>query len=114
MWLDARDGVAASQLDGYLFRAAQSGPVPAEVLLHGGGGLNSTISYKIMSRETGWARRINEAGYAVLMVDSFAPLIGDNDVWTRVGPCRELTDRAVSRGAIFDYQLYAGAYHSFD
>lgn len=211
----AKDGTAATQLDGYLFRPSRSGPVPAIVFLHGCGGLISTISHKIMSRETDWARRLNEAGYAVLMVDSFAPrgsgemcsrsgfkeaiylarpadaygalgwlqqqpfiardrvammgwsngggtvlfalgrkygrpasfagtgfkaaiafypgscseqrmgadwtpaipllvLIGDKDVWAPTGPCKELVDRAVSRGAVIDYQLYAGAYHAFD
>lgn len=213
--LDARDGMPATQLDGYLFRPSKPGPVPAVVFLHGCGGLISSISHRIMSRETDWAKRLNEAGYAVLMVDSFAPrgsgemcsssgfkewiylrrpadaygalawlqqqpfiareriammgwsngggavlfalgkkhgrpvnssgpgfkaavafypgscseqrmggdwtpaiplllLIGGKDVWTPASPCKELVDRAMSRGATIDYQLYPGAYHDFD
>jgi len=213
--LDARDGAPATQLDGYLFRPSKSGPVPAVVFLHGCGGLVSAISHKIMSRETDWAARLNAAGYAVLMVDSFSPrgsgemcsrsgfkewiylrrpadaygalawlqrqpfvagdrvamigwsngggavlfalsmkfgrpagfagpdfkaavafypgscseqrmgadwrpaipllvLIGEKDVWTPPAPCKDLVDRAVSRGANIDYQLYPGAYHDFD
>jgi dienelactone hydrolase len=213
--LDAQDGMPATKLDGYLFRPPKTGPVPAVVFLHGCGGLISSVSHRIMSREADWARRLNESGYAVLMVDSFAPrgssemcssssfkewiylrrpadaygalawlqqqafiakeriammgwsngggavlfalgrkygrpahfsgpefraavafypgscseqrmggdwtpaipllvLIGGKDIWTPSAPCKELVDRAVSRGATIDYQLYPGAYHDFD
>ncbi len=41
-------------------------------------------------------------------------LIGDKDVWTPAGPCKELVDGAIRRGARIDYHAYAGAYHDFD
>ena len=81
---DGKDGAQPTQLEGYLFRPAKSGPVPAVVFLHGCGGLISSISNKIMSRETDWARRLNDAGYAVLMVDSFAPR-GSGEMCSRSG-----------------------------
>jgi dienelactone hydrolase len=69
------DGATPTTLDGYLFRPTKAGPgpAPAVVFLHGCGGLISGISHQIMSRETDWARRLNELGYVVLMVDSFTP-----------------------------------------
>lgn len=82
--LDARDGAPGTQLDGYLFRPSKPGPVPAVVFLHGCGGLISTISHKIMSRETDWAAWLNAAGYAVLMVDSFGPR-GSGEMCSRSG-----------------------------
>lgn len=82
--LDGKAGAPPTTLDGYLFRPAKSGPVPAVVFLHGCGGLISTISNKIMSRETDWAKRLNDAGYAVLMVDSFAPR-GSGEMCSRSG-----------------------------
>jgi dienelactone hydrolase len=73
--LDGTNGAAATRLDGYLFRPTRPGPnpAPAVVFLHGCGGLISGISHKIMSRETDWAKRLNDLGYIVLMVDSFTP-----------------------------------------
>jgi len=68
------DGAPSTTLDGYLFRPTKGpGPAPAVVFLHGCGGLISGISHQIMSRETDWAKRLNELGYVVLMVDSFTP-----------------------------------------
>jgi dienelactone hydrolase len=68
------DGAPPTTLDGYLFRPARGpGPAPAVVFLHGCGGLISGISHQIMSREMDWAKRLNELGYVVLMVDSFTP-----------------------------------------
>jgi dienelactone hydrolase len=73
--LDGKDGAAPTQLDGYLFRPSKAGPgpAPAVVFLHGCGGLISGISHKPMSREVDWARRLNDQGFVVLMVDSFTP-----------------------------------------
>lgn len=82
--LDGGDGRAPTQLDAYLFRPAKAGPAPAVVFLHGCAGLISSISHKIMSRETDWAGRLNEAGYAVLMVDSFTPR-GSGEMCSRSG-----------------------------
>jgi dienelactone hydrolase len=212
------EGTSATQLDGYLFRADRPGPRPAIVFMHGCGGLISSISHKIMSREMDWADRMTAEGYSVLMVDSFttrgtgemcsrsgfkewlymrrpadaygalaylrtqpdiahdriglmgwsngggatlfalgkrnadrpagggaaAPefraavafypgscseerqgsgwttsvplliLIGAKDVWTPAGPCKELVDQAVRRGAAVEFHAYADAYHDFD
>lgn len=41
-------------------------------------------------------------------------LTGQEDVWTPAGPCKELVDRATSRGAPVDFHAYLGAYHDFD
>lgn len=41
-------------------------------------------------------------------------LTGQEDVWTPAGPCRELVDRATSRGAPIEFHAYPGAYHDFD
>jgi dienelactone hydrolase len=54
----------------YLRRPAGNGPFPAIVALHGCGGL-FTRKGEIQSREQDWAQRLNAAGYAVLLVDSF-------------------------------------------
>jgi dienelactone hydrolase len=70
--LDGKGGAQPTQLDGYLFRAGRPGPRPAIVFMHGCGGLISSISHKIMSREMDWADRMTAEGYSVLMVDSFA------------------------------------------
>lgn len=82
--LDATDGNAPTQLDGYLFRAGKPGPSPAVVFLHGCGGLISGISHRIMSREIDWAGRLNAAGIAVLMVDSFTSR-GSGEMCSRSG-----------------------------
>jgi dienelactone hydrolase len=58
-------------LNAYLFRGDKPGAQPAVVFLHGCGGLISTITRRISGRETDWARRLNDLGYSVLMVDSF-------------------------------------------
>jgi dienelactone hydrolase len=73
--LDGAGGAAPTRLDGYLFHPtrAATGPAPAVVFLHGCGGLISGLSHKIMSREVDWAKRLNDKGYVVLMVDSFTP-----------------------------------------
>ena len=214
--LDGKDGAAPTQLDGYLFKPNKPGSYPAVVFLHGCGGLISGASHKIMSREVDWAAKLNAAGVAVLMVDSFAPrgsgemcsragfkewlylrrpadaygalaylqtlprvsrdrigiigwsngggavlfavgkrnsgrppnfagpdfraavafypgscseqrmgmdwtpsiplliLIGENDLWTPAGPCKELADGAARRGAPVEFHAYPGAYHDFD
>jgi len=68
------DGTASekpTQIDGYLLRPSGQGPFPAVVFLHGCGGLISSLSHQIVSREMDWAGRLNAKGIAVLMVDSF-------------------------------------------
>jgi len=214
--LDGKGGAPPTELDGYLFRADRPNPQPAIVFLHGCGGLISSISHKIMSREMDWAGRMTAEGYSVLMVDSFTTrgsgemcsrsgfkewlylrrpadaygaltylegqpfvdrnriglmgwsngggaalfaiakqgggrpadfagpdfraavafypgscneerlsaawtpsiplmiLISDKDVWTPASPCRQVVDLAVKRGALIEFQQYAGAYHDFD
>jgi dienelactone hydrolase len=41
-------------------------------------------------------------------------LMGDQDVWTPVGPCKDMMDGAVSRGSPVELHIYPGAYHAFD
>jgi dienelactone hydrolase len=213
--LDGTADRTPTQLDGYLFKPIRPGPMPAVIFLHGCGGLISTTSHRIMSREMDWAAKLNAQGMAVLMIDSFAPrdsgemcsrsgfkewlylrrpadaygalawlqqqpfvardriavigwsngggavlfalgprygrpagftgpdfraaiafypgscsekrmggdwtpsiplmvVIGEKDVWTPAAPCKELVDRAVSRGAPIAWQAYPDAYHDFD
>jgi dienelactone hydrolase len=58
-------------LDAYLFRAPGEGSHPAALFLHGCGGLVRP-SGAINARELDWAARLNQAGYSVLMIDSFS------------------------------------------
>lgn len=55
---------------GKLLRPRGPGPFPAIVALHGCGGL-LTKSGKVAAREADWAERFVEAGYVVLLADSF-------------------------------------------
>jgi dienelactone hydrolase len=64
--------VAATPLDGYLFRPASGGRHPTLVFLHGCSGIIGR-SGTINSREADWAGRFTAAGYVVLMVDSLTP-----------------------------------------
>jgi len=41
-------------------------------------------------------------------------LMGAEDVWTPAAPCKIFLDRAISRGAPIEMQIYPGAYHGFD
>jgi dienelactone hydrolase len=41
-------------------------------------------------------------------------LIGAEDVWTPMAPCKTFLDGAIARGAKVEMQVYPGAYHSFD
>ncbi len=70
---DAGDGRPATELTAYLFKPNRPGPMPAVVFLHGCGGLISSLSHRIMSREMDWAGKLTAQGYAVLMIDSFTP-----------------------------------------
>lgn len=62
-------------LDGYLYQPAATAPGkhPAVVFLHGCGGLLGRKSHVPLTRETAWAKELNDLGYTVLMVDSFTP-----------------------------------------
>ncbi|MBV8118815.1 MAG: dienelactone hydrolase family protein [Alphaproteobacteria bacterium] len=62
-----------TMLDGYLYRAAEAGPHPGVVFLHGCGGMISDRLGTINTREVEWAMALNSIGYTVLMVDSFGP-----------------------------------------
>lgn len=74
---DSADGHA--RLTGYLFRPPGDGPFPAIVLMHGRGGLYSTLPGSGVSigslsvRHRHWARFWASEGYVALLVDSFAP-----------------------------------------
>ncbi|WP_323122076.1 dienelactone hydrolase family protein [Burkholderia alba] len=63
---------SATRLDGYLFPAPGPGRHPAAVFLHGCSGLFNRAG-AIYARERDWARRLNDAGITVLMVDSLGP-----------------------------------------
>jgi dienelactone hydrolase len=41
-------------------------------------------------------------------------MIGAEDVWTPLGPCKIFIDGAIGRGAPIQMQIYPGAYHDFD
>jgi len=41
-------------------------------------------------------------------------LIGAEDVWTPLAPCKTFLDGAIGRGASIETQIYPGAYHAFD
>jgi dienelactone hydrolase len=72
--LDAYVGAQpATMLDGYLYRAPGSDRRAAVVFLHGCGGLFNSRTNTINTREQAWAATLNQAGYSVLMVDSFRP-----------------------------------------
>jgi dienelactone hydrolase len=70
--LDDNDpGQPPTMLDGFLFLPPRDGRHPAIIFRHGCSGLGSEGS--INPREMEWAAQLNGLGYAVLMVDSFAP-----------------------------------------
>src|SRR5215468_2648897 len=58
-------------LNGYLSRPTGEGQHPAVIFLHGCGGL--LMGSMIELGESDWAGELTRRGYAVLMVDSFAP-----------------------------------------
>jgi dienelactone hydrolase len=41
-------------------------------------------------------------------------LMGAEDVWTPLAPCKTFLDGAIGRGASIETQIYPGAYHAFD
>ncbi|SFI69618.1 Dienelactone hydrolase [Bosea sp. OK403] len=65
----SRDGTL---LTGWLAKPAGAGPFPTVVAMHGCAGL-WTRSGRMNARETDWSQRLNAAGYAVLLPDSFRP-----------------------------------------
>ncbi len=83
------------QLDGVLYRPVGPGPFPAVVALHGCGGLwreNGRLSV----RHSDWGERLAEAGFIVLMPDSY----GSRRLGSQCG-VKELTVRA-SRERVAD------------
>ena len=72
---DNGPGRPSTVLDGYLSRPTGEGQHPAVVFLHGCGGLlmGWLMGWKIEPGESDWAGELTRRGYAVLMVDSFAP-----------------------------------------
>jgi dipeptidyl aminopeptidase/acylaminoacyl peptidase len=62
--LVTRSAMQRAVITGFLsFPETGAGPVPAVVILHGSGGVGG--------RESIWAQRMNDLGYAALIVDSF-------------------------------------------
>jgi dienelactone hydrolase len=72
---DNGPGRPSTVLDGYLSRPTGEGQHPAVIFLHGCGGLlmGWLMGWKIEPGESDWAGELTRRGYAVLMVDSFAP-----------------------------------------
>ena len=67
-----------SQLVAYMYLPSTPGPHPAVVMLHGRGGLYSTLKQtfdgdSLSSRHVMWAKFWAERGYVGLLVDSFGP-----------------------------------------
>jgi dienelactone hydrolase len=83
------------QLDGVLYRPTGPGPFPAVVALHGCGGLWRD-SGKLSSRHSDWGERLADAGFIVLMPDSY----GSRKLGSQCG-VKELTVRA-SRERVAD------------
>lgn len=77
-----------SHLDAVLYRPAGPGPFPAIVALHGCGGLWRGNG-KLSARHSDWGGRLAEAGFAVLMPDSY----GSRQLGSQCG-VKELTVRA--------------------
>ena len=67
--IPSRDGVA---LTGWLALPAATGPSPVMIGLHGCAGLYNRAG-EIGARESDWSQRLNTAGIAVLLLDSFGP-----------------------------------------
>jgi len=72
---DNGPGRPSTVLDGYLSRPTGEGQHPAVIFLHGCGGLlmGWLMGWKIEPGESDWAGELTRRGYAVLMVDSYAP-----------------------------------------
>ena len=68
---DNGPGRSSTVLNGYLARPTGEGQHPAVIFLHGCGGL--LMGSMIEPGESDWAGELTSLGYAVLMVDSFAP-----------------------------------------
>ncbi|HWC99745.1 MAG TPA: dienelactone hydrolase family protein [Candidatus Sulfopaludibacter sp.] len=74
-----RSADGATELTGYLFRPAGSGPHPAIVMLHGRQGPFSTLAKGVYNANTltkrhkFWGQFWSERGYVALLVDSFGP-----------------------------------------
>lgn len=83
------------QLDAVLYRPAGPGPFPAVVALHGCGGLWRDDG-KLSTRHTDWGERLVQAGFIVLMPDSY----GSRKLGSQCG-VKELTVRA-SRERVAD------------
>src|SRR6516225_3359836 len=75
---DNGPGRSSTVLNGYLSRPTGEGQHPAVIFLHGCvglfvGSMIGRLFSMIEPGESGWAGELTRRGYAVLMVDSFAP-----------------------------------------
>jgi carboxymethylenebutenolidase len=74
-----RSGDGQTELVGYVFRPAGSGPHAAVVLLHGRGGPYSSLAHGVYTagtlskRHAFWGELWASEGYLALLVDSFGP-----------------------------------------
>ncbi len=78
--LPTRDGLA---LRAMLVKPDGPGPFPAIVALHGCGGLWNKTTGRMLRRETAWAKRWTDAGYAAIFPDSFTAR-GETSVCSQV------------------------------
>lgn len=71
-------------LDGYVWRPAGDGPFPALVALHGCGGVfidpGDTTPDRIAGKFRYWGKQLADAGFVMVMVDSFVPRGYGDDV----------------------------------
>jgi dienelactone hydrolase len=87
-------------LRGELFRPDGKGPFPAVVGMHGCGGLY-TKGGELTARFADWAKRFTDAGYLVLMPDSFGPRGAKSQCRTQdrvARASRERPDDAIAAG----------------
>lgn len=69
-------GGRATKIAAFLYRPHGAGPFPAVVALHGCGGLVERSRRKsgaLLDGAADWAKRLSNAGYVVLLPDSFGP-----------------------------------------
>ncbi len=90
----------SATLEGLLARPAGDGPFPAAVLLHGCGGL-LTASGAVVSRYRAWTELLQDAGFVVLLVDSFNPRGLREECTRSPQPVSSISDRpGDARGAL--------------
>lgn len=93
-------------LAGKLYMPAGTGPFPAVIMMHGCAGVyaNSDPGQGIASLYEEWAGRLNRAGYAALLVDSFTPRqAAQNQCGGGADGVSEVDDRPYDAAAAAEY-----------